>query len=619
MPQNQTTNQSPTNGAPPGDYTAIDPKKDPIAFVMQNQEALSRMPPDKAVRFVDMMFRRFALPKYVKMNQQKPLDEEELEDLRLQFAARMFGLPFEKTNLKGPKVEYGTAAKVGATAAAAGAGVIGGLRTIEELRENIMKHLGPIGKAMQYDPVNMLLKKGMTPAGKVEGRAYEEAKAVTPRGADVGAAIGHQIPASIAAEGAGGLIPKLLPGAPTALKVAAGGARGAVEGGAFEASRPGGDPESGMKWGGVLGAAFPLLGRMFGLGRKAPEVAKVVEGSTTSAAGTTTEATAKSMGDVAETAAKKKFGKSFKDLTPAEKTQMPAAMKEEIKAQQAVKQANKKAEVAAAKAGREADETAKRAEKAAKATEKANQQAAKRSVSGASTPVAKQAVAAQAAAENPSIAKTVAPIEKRVAEGASPTGVERRKITTPLDVPTEGEKLAKEIRASSAKTTTVTEGEALQHIMKDASKYEAFKKLDSKDQGKMLVEAKNELEKITKVPEGTEGKKVRAKGGQPASPAQQAADRERIAAKREQAKGEEFGKALEKHAQEMAGRHTAGSVGMMHIPELEDAIKEFEGGKMVLSGLQKLRKAGRITDEIYLHEMKEWMMQQFETMPKASD
>src|SRR6267378_6855858 len=106
MPQSQTSqSQSPTNGAAQGDYQAVDPRKDPIAFVFQNKEALGRMDPDKAVKFVDMLFRRVALPKYQKVNQQRPLDEDELERLRLQFAARMFGIPYEqKTKLKDPKV-----------------------------------------------------------------------------------------------------------------------------------------------------------------------------------------------------------------------------------------------------------------------------------------------------------------------------------------------------------------------------------------------------------------------------------------------------------------------------------------------------------------------------------
>jgi hypothetical protein len=236
-------------------------------------------------------------------------------------------------------------------------------------------------------------------------------------------------------------------------------------------------------------------------------------------------------------------------------------MKEEIAKQRAQQAATKKAEQAAAKAGREADEVAKRAAKATAASEKAAKQAASRNETGASTSVAKQAVAAQAASENPDIAKTVGAVE----------GGE-----------TEAEHA---IRTRGQKTPVTLEAHAKQS---DIRKYE--------------------MEET--------GKKVRAKGGQPASPAQQVADRERIAKTRAEAKQQEFGSALEKHAQEMVGKHTSLSqVDIQHIPELEGAIKEIPNGEVVLRGLQKLRKAGRITDEIYAEEIKNWMLTQFEAQP----
>jgi len=657
MPQSQTQSQSPINGVPQGDYQAVDPRKDPIAFVFQNKEALGRMDPDKAVKFVDMLFRRVALPKYQKVNQQRPLDEEELEGLRLQFAARMFGIPYEqKTKLKDPEVKHGTLAKAGALAAGAGAGVIGGLRSIEELREKIQKSLGPIGKIAQYDPVNIAMKKAMTPAGKVEGRAFEEAKTVSPGGADVAAGIGHQIPAAIATAGVGSILPGAAKTAPLAGRVIAGGAKGALEGGTFEASRPGGDSASGAQWGGVLGAAFPMLGKMFGLGRKAvsstaPEAAKAV-GSATAEGAT---AKAASYGDIADIAAKKKFGKAFKDLTSPEKTQMPEAMKEEIKAQQAVKQANAKAAKAAAKAGREAEETAKRAEKAKTASAKAASQAAKRSeaglsskaqatldaeansrfgkeyksltsdekrqviqglkkvsVVGSTTPVQKQAVAAKAAEENPSIAKTLGSVEKRVSEGKSPTGTERR--AGPLsDI--KGPDPIRDARISElrnlAKTGTAEEKAYAESALKDMREH-PFESGATLGEDIRKARAKEGSKPITKLSPEETGPKIRAKEGKPASPAQQAADRERIAAKRELSKKEEFGSALEKHAQELAGKHTSGSLGMMQIPELEETMKEFPNGDLFLKGFQKMRKQGKITDEIYAHEMIDWLKGQFE-------
>src|SRR6266403_4001156 len=128
MPQ-ATSQQSQTNGGQ--DYQAVDPKADPIAFFYQHRKRLNNMDPDKAVKFVDRMFKRYALPKYQKVNQQRPLDEEELDRLRLQFAARMFDIPYDqKTELKDPEVKHGALEKAAQTISATGAGVIGGIKTI---------------------------------------------------------------------------------------------------------------------------------------------------------------------------------------------------------------------------------------------------------------------------------------------------------------------------------------------------------------------------------------------------------------------------------------------------------------------------------------------------------
>jgi len=637
MPQTTSQTQSPTSSANGGDYNAVDPKKDPIAFIYQHRQRLNNMDPDKAVKFVDRMFQRFALPKYQRVNQQRPLDEEELERLRLQFAARMFDLSYDqKTELKDPKVEYGKGAKALASIEGAGAGVLGGIRTIGELADKLNKLGGKL------DPRLAGLGELGRTAGKGESRAWEDASRVAPTGASVGAAVGHQIPATIATAGVGGALPTAAKGAGLATKMITGAGRGLAEGTTFEATRPGGDPKSGAVWGGVLGAAFPFLGKLFGLGRKAvssaPEVAEAVAGK----AGTTAEAasgeTSTTYKGIADTAAKKKFGKAFKDLTSAEKAQMPEAMKEEIKAQQAVKQAKAKAEKAAAKAAKEAEGVAQRAEKAKAASEKAATQAQKRAggtevkvspeSSKAQTAVPssgvyqKQAVAAQAASENPSIGKTLGSVERRAAEGVSPTGTERR--TLPLKnitgPPEEQLRLIHEAQKEVDAATTVEEKTRALHKLNSLKGTEAGFEMASSGGKKMaedirLAKAKEGSTPITKVPEGEAGKKVRASGGKPASPAQQAADRERIAAKRELSKKEEFGSALEKHAQQMAGRYTPQSLSLMALPEAEEAIKELPHGEVILRGLQKLRKQGRISDENYFHEIIDWMKGQFEANP----
>jgi hypothetical protein len=97
--------------------------------------------------------------------------------------------------------------------------------------------------------------------------------------------------------------------------------------------------------------------------------------------------------------------------------------------------------------------------------------------------------------------------EQRSTPGVSPTGVERRGqavqdyqdaiSNTPPGVPTPGEKMAHDIHVAQAgKPSGISEGEALQWIMKDADTYAKYKAADSKAQGQMLVRAKNELLKM---------------------------------------------------------------------------------------------------------------------------
>src|SRR5882724_6742424 len=254
MPQSQTKSQ--TNGTE--NYQAIDPQQNPLGFFYQHRKRLQNMDPDKAIKFVGRMFQRFALPKYQKINQQRPLDEEEVERLRLQFAARMFDIPYDpKTELKNPEIKRGSLEKAAQTVSAAGAGVIGGIKTIAELKDKLEKHVPIIGGYLHKQNVEAIKQMGET-----EGKAYEEAKEVAPTGASIAAGIGHQMPAAIATHGVESLLPAAGAGAGAATKVLSSGARGAAGGATFEASRPGGDPAAGAQWGGVLGAAFPMLGKL---------------------------------------------------------------------------------------------------------------------------------------------------------------------------------------------------------------------------------------------------------------------------------------------------------------------------------------------------------------------
>jgi len=108
--------------------------------------------------------------------------------------------------------------------------------------------------------------------------------------------------------------------------------------------------------------------------------------------------------------------------------------------------------------------------------------------------------------ETPLSAQTQ-PIEKRspTSSGKPPEGMAERRTqaqqdfqaaieSTPPGQPTPGEKLAQDIRAARAGAPSgVTEGEALQRIMRDPAQYEKYQAADQKTRDRMLVSAKNEI------------------------------------------------------------------------------------------------------------------------------
>lgn len=78
----------------------------------------------------------------------------------------------------------------------------------------------------------------------------------------------------------------------------------------------------------------------------------------------------------------------------------------------------------------------------------------------------------------------------------TPAGQQRRSTyqMSQYSQPTEGEQLADRIRTARAGTpSNVTEGEAMQYLMRDPNKWDKFRSASSKEQGQMLVEAKNRM------------------------------------------------------------------------------------------------------------------------------
>lgn len=94
--------------------------------------------------------------------------------------------------------------------------------------------------------------------------------------------------------------------------------------------------------------------------------------------------------------------------------------------------------------------------------------------------------------------------ERRLQPGVSPTGMERRTqaerdyaeaiAATPPGQPTPGEQLSRDIRqARAGQPAGVSEGQALQRIMRDPQLYEQFRQSDRKAQERLLIAAKNAL------------------------------------------------------------------------------------------------------------------------------
>jgi hypothetical protein len=547
---------------------SADPRRNPVGFVFENKDALTRMPEDKALRFADRLFQRYMLPKYKAINRQG-LSPEEIQGLRVAFIAKLFDIPAEKAEISGEKQKPPGVVKKGAAAlAAGGAGVLGGIRTFSELMAKLDK------SDLSKDPIHQAISRA-------EGKAYEEAKSISPGVASTSAAVGHQIPAALTAEGVGSMIPKVGQAASLATKVALGGTRGAAEGAAFGATTPGdsknlestitgkpggkdfaGDAQSGALWGGLLGAAFPALGKFFKLGQRqatqaTSEVAPKVTEQVAGAAATAAPKPASSMGDLAEQLSQKHYNKAFKNLTPAEKAELPKHMKSAVAEQAAAKAAESKAKKDAVKAAKKLtqdEQTAARTAKAEAAKQTASKQAESRAAGGtevkispestkpqASVPssgVYKEAVAAKASEENPSIKKVM----------ATETSTEAPKVVEP---------------------------------------------------------------EVKKVEEGQHGKgKI----------ARQAKERERVAAGRAsgkyQAQGREatgggIAEEIAKHVAETKAKYTPVSVGTAPLPELEEAVKEL-GGEEIIKSFQALRKAKKISDVMYAEHLKDWALTRLE-------
>src|SRR2546430_7210412 len=70
-----------SQGSPDQKGNEVDPSQNPLAFFYQHRSRLRGMNEEDAVKFVDRIFKRFALPKYEKINPQG-LDQTKIDEDR---------------------------------------------------------------------------------------------------------------------------------------------------------------------------------------------------------------------------------------------------------------------------------------------------------------------------------------------------------------------------------------------------------------------------------------------------------------------------------------------------------------------------------------------------------
>jgi hypothetical protein len=394
--------------------------KDPIQFAMTHKDRVKSFSPEIQLRLADALFRRFMVPKFLKTDPK--INADDLAQLRIKFAQNLLDIPgttgpYERHTDETPKRGVLDIAKTGlsglksmatspvATAEGAAAGALGDLKNISQA----------VAFFDRTDLNKDKLQQAIVNAGN---KLYSSAQKRDPLAADIGASLGKQLPAMGVASGVSG-----------AMGPAKGIISGAAKGGAEMAAYAGttGDKldASGMGLGMALGAFFPLLSRVFGskggaieekagtsVGPKDSTIAPTEGVATTP----TTPSGKPKLQNLADIVSQEKFKKNFKDLSPAERTQMPQAMNEKLKSlaeqQRAAKMAARKANKAAAK---EVSDLASKM-KAAK-QEAANQVTARKAK--AASQVEQAAVATKAAEENPQMSQAAATVQK-IATPAEP-------------------------------------------------------------------------------------------------------------------------------------------------------------------------------------------------------
>jgi hypothetical protein len=322
----------------------------PIPLIMQNREKMASLPPDIQIKLSEALFRTYLLPKLRQQNPNISLDD--VEQVKQKFVGTL-------TGVQTPSLEIGKVdnkPSLGGRALGAmvggGAGVAGSLARAGELIPGMKG--GPLAQ----------------PLRNLESRAFEDAKTIGGEGAaNVGAGVGHLLPAMIASGKAGGLVPSVEKSAPLAIRTAAKAGKGIVEGAAFGTFKEGAgkDIEENMLWGGLLESAFPILGHFLGKGRKSklptsgasPE--SVVPSTTVSPTPSPTsgQAVPSNLSDLKDIVAQEKFGKPFGNLTASEKATLPAEMKSRLASMKQTESAAKRAAAQARKVLKEQEQAAK--------------------------------------------------------------------------------------------------------------------------------------------------------------------------------------------------------------------------------------------------------------------
>lgn len=298
----------------------------PIPLIMKNRDKMSRLPPEIQIKFSEALFRSYLQPRLLK--QSPDMSPDDLEQVKQKFVGTLTGVQTPPLDVGNVQAKPGLVDK----AIGMGSGLVGGVA-------GSLAHAGELVPGMKGGPLAQPLRNA-------ENFFYEGGKQMGGEGpANLGAGIGHTIPALEAGAGVRSLMPNAGNAGTLAQRILGRTVRGVAEGAAFSTFKEGagGDVKSNAITTGLIEAAFPILGHFLGKAKSAVStgvaqatatpaagaVQSAVTGAPSAVSGTVSKAPS-TLSDLKDIVSSEKFNKPYSDLTASEKATLPQVMKEKL-------------------------------------------------------------------------------------------------------------------------------------------------------------------------------------------------------------------------------------------------------------------------------------------------